>query len=102
LILAICDPIAALTGKRWPLGKYSVGKETKTLMGSGMFLASALIVYISLTASLHPHTSVLMLIWRGLIVASIAALAEAVSGKGTDNITIPGAVLLALYLTNYA
>jgi dolichol kinase len=102
LTLAICDPIAALTGKRWPMGKYSIGKETKTLMGSGMFLASALIVYISLTAALHPETSVLMLVWRGLIVAGIAAIAEAVSGKGTDNITIPGAVLLALYMTNYA
>ena len=101
LILAICDPIAALMGKRWPKGKFSIGKETKTLMGSSMFLASAFIVYIALTASLHPHTSILMLVWRGLIVASITCIAEAVSGKGTDNLTIPAAALMALYLTNY-
>ena len=102
LILAICDPIAALMGKRWPKGKFSVGKETKTLMGSSMFLISALLVYCTLTACLQPHTSILMLVWRGLIVASITCIAEAVSGKGTDNLTIPAAALMALYITNYA
>lgn len=101
LTLAICDPIAALAGKRWPLGKYTIGKDTKTLMGSGMFLLSAFIVYFVTVSMLNPQTGIQPLIFRGLIVAIIACTAEAVSGKGTDNLTIPAAVLGGLYFTNY-
>jgi phytol kinase len=101
LTLAICDPIAALAGKRWPLGKYTIGKDTKTLMGSGMFLLSAVAVYAVTVSILNPQTELQSSIFRGLIVATIACLAEAVSGKGTDNLTIPAAVLGGLYLTSY-
>lgn len=101
LTLAICDPIAALAGKRWPLGKYTIGKDTKTLMGSGMFLLSAVAVYAVTVSMLDPQTELQSIIFRGFIVATIACLAEAVSGKGTDNLTIPAAVLGGLYLTSY-
>ncbi len=101
LTLAICDPIAALTGKRWPLGKYTIGKDTKTLMGSGMFLLSAFIVYVVAVSLLNPQTGLYPIVFRGLIVAVFACVAEAVSGKGTDNLTIPAAVLGGLYCTNY-
>jgi dolichol kinase len=99
LILAICDPVAALMGKRWPKGKYAIGKETKTLMGSGMFLFSALIVYGTLMLCLFPGTPLVLLIAKGLVVATISCVAEALSGKGTDNLTIPVAVLLGLFIT---
>lgn len=101
LTLAICDPIAALAGKRWPLGKYTIGKDTKTLMGSGMFLLSAVAVYAVTVSMLDSQTELQSIIFRGFIVATIACLAEAVSGKGTDNLTIPAAVLGGLYLTSY-
>ena len=48
LIMAISDPLAALTGKSWPIGQYRVGKETKTLTGSLFFMLSAWIVSSSL------------------------------------------------------
>ena len=31
LVLAISDPLAALFGKRWPKGEFTVGKDSKTL-----------------------------------------------------------------------
>ncbi|MES2555017.1 MAG: phosphatidate cytidylyltransferase [Bacteroidota bacterium] len=101
LTLAICDPIAALAGKRWPLGKYTIGKDTKTIMGSSMFLLSAFAVYFVTVSILNPQMGLSPMIFRGLIVAIIACAAEAVSGKGTDNLTIPAAVLGGLYFTNY-
>lgn len=101
LILAICDPVAALMGKRWPKGKYAIGKETKTLMGSGMFLLSALIVYGTLDLCLFPGTPVALLIAKGFVIAVISCVAEALSGKGTDNLTIPAAVLLGLFITPF-
>lgn len=101
LTLAVCDPVAALTGKRWPWGKYSIGKETKTMMGSGMFLASAVILFVALNLSFHPQTAVFLMIWRAIIVASFACIAEAISGKGTDNLSIPAASAMALVIVNH-
>jgi len=88
LLLAICDPIAALFGKRWPLGKYRIGSDNKTMMGSSAFLISALIVLIGLAVIFNEELS-FKLIYELLLTALIAAIAEALSGKGTDNLTIP-------------
>lgn len=94
LILAICDPIAALTGKKWPKGKYIVGKDTKTLIGSGMFFLSAALLCHLLFILLHLNVSVTTVFF----IASASCLTEALSKNGYDNLTIPIAVLLVLYL----
>lgn len=99
LILAICDPIAALMGKRFPIGRYTIGSDTKTLMGSGMFLLSAVIVYCALVVFLSPGMTVGQWFWSALLVSVFSCVAEAFSGKGTDNLTIPAAVALALLIT---
>lgn len=93
LILAVCDPIAALCGKRWPYGKYTIGKSSKTLMGSGMFFLSAFIVIIVLSVMEHNMTRIVL---RGIIIALFSTVAEAVSGRGYDNITIPVSVMASL------
>ncbi|MFY9309035.1 MAG: phosphatidate cytidylyltransferase [Bacteroidia bacterium] len=93
LILAICDPVAALAGKKWPLGKYKIGNSSKTLMGSGMFFLSAFIVIVVLSLMEHNMTRIVM---RGLIIALFSTVSEAVSGRGYDNITIPVSVLASL------
>lgn len=93
LILAVCDPIAALAGKKWPLGKYNIRNSSKTLMGSGMFFLSAFIVIVVLSLMEHTMTRIVM---RGLIIALFSTVSEAVSGRGYDNITIPVSVLSSL------
>lgn len=93
LILAICDPIAALCGKRWPYGKYTIGKSTKTLVGSATFFLSAFLVIMGLSIMEHNMTRIVL---RCLIIALFSTGAEAVSGRGYDNITIPVSVMASL------
>ncbi len=96
LILAICDPVAALTGKRWPIGKYKIGRGNKTMMGSGMFFLSAFILsFIGYGATLGGGSIFVAALCSVIIGASTSA-AEAVSGKGLDNITVPAVTILAI------
>jgi phytol kinase len=96
VILAICDPLAALTGKRWPIGKYKAGKDNKTLMGSGMFLISAMLVCFSLFFLLHIPVSSFRLVTISFFIALVSCITEAISRNGYDNLTIPVSVLLML------
>lgn len=95
LTLAICDPIAALTGKRWPLGKYTLLKENKTLLGSSMFLLSSCLLSIFLLNAFTALSFPLILAYA-LFIALVSCIAEAITGKGYDNISIPLAVLTVL------
>jgi phytol kinase len=92
LTLAICDPLAALVGKRWPKGKYSTAKESKTLMGSAAFFMSALAVSILLMYILQDSTQFKFL--EALLIAFTATCTEAVSKNGYDNINVPCIVLI--------
>lgn len=105
LILAICDPIAALTGKKWPMGKYKVGKDNKTMMGSTMFFISAFIlctiVFIALSKINRGENIIPKIILHASIIAFISSISEALSRRGYDNITIPSAVLISLFITEH-
>jgi phytol kinase len=92
LTLAICDPVAALVGKRWPKGKYSTTKESKTFMGSAAFFISALAVSILLMYVLQDSTRYKVL--AALLIAFTATCTEAVSKNGYDNISVPCTVLI--------
>jgi phytol kinase len=95
LILAICDPIAAISGKKFPYGKYRIGSAKKTLVGSTMFFLSACLVYFCIALFLRLNIDNPLII-KGLCIAVATTIAEAVSGKGYDNITVPLAALLVL------
>lgn len=97
LVLAIADPMAALFGKRWPKGAFTIGKDTKTLMGCSAFFGSALLILVGLSGLFNLEISFAS-VYRLILVALGATLAEAVSGKGSDNLTIPLAVVLLLNL----
>lgn len=97
LILAISDPMAALFGKKYPIGRYKIIKDEKTLMGSSVFFLSAsLITGILLFTMLGLTGST----WLGLtlIIALGTTLSEAISQNGYDNLAIPvvGMVLLVM------
>lgn len=103
LILAVSDPLAALFGRKWPMFRYRIGSDTKTLTGSAAFVLSAallilLLPLISDAFNTHP-VSVSQLLFT---VPVIAALAEALSPRGYDNLTIPASVLACMtILENY-
>lgn len=98
LILAICDPVAALCGKRWPLGKYKIGKDYKTMMGSCMFFLSAFVLIIFLSYFNNDGIETTTLIYKSAFIAFISTVSEAFSRKGYDNLTIPASVLIALLI----
>lgn len=98
LILAICDPIATLFGKRWPRGRYRVGLEYKTWMGTSAFFISAMIVSYALFMIFYPGLPVNDLILYSLIISTVTAIAEACSGKGFDNVSIPAAALVGMII----
>lgn len=100
LILAICDPVAALCGKRWPYGKYRVRQETKTLLGSSLFMISAFsisfVLFILLNNTQH---AILQTIIASALIAMTTTVTEAICTKGTDNLFIPFTALFSLYFT---
>jgi phytol kinase len=98
LILAFCDPVAALSGKNFPYGKYTIRTAQKTVLGSAMFFLSACLVYFCIIHFLHLNINKALII-NVLIVSIFCTIAEAVTGNGYDNLTIPLAALCGLTLT---
>lgn len=96
LILAICDPLAALVGKRFPFGKYRVWGCGKSVAGSLVFLVSAWLVTVATVLAFDNVPSGMQLI---LLVPFIATVAEALGVKGMDNFTIPASVVSTVCLT---
>lgn len=98
LLLAICDPIAAWVGKKWPRGVFQVAGGSKTWSGTiGFFISSSLVLFFIFT-QLLPHLSLQeKLIWS-VSIACPSALAEAFVGKGYDNISIPLVSTLFLWV----
>ncbi|WP_114784879.1 phosphatidate cytidylyltransferase [Botryobacter ruber] len=96
LTLAICDPIAASTGKKWAVGRYKVGRSSKTMMGSGMFFLSAFVLVSFLSIVLTEGAATNEVLLRAGIIAFIAAVSEGFSRNGYDNLTIPASVLLCM------
>ncbi len=92
LILAISDPIAALVGKKWPQFPYSTFGHTKTGSGSlGFFLSAFLIGLLGLWCS--GQTILVTMVLISSTLAFVSTIAEALSHKGYDNLTIPFSVL---------
>jgi len=97
LILAFCDPAAALVGQNFPFIPIKLGKETKTVSGFMAFIVlSIAICFIWYGQFMHEDvSSKSVLIFTIAIVTSIV---EFLSKKGIDNVSIPAIVLSILFL----
>lgn len=85
LIMGYGDGMAAIIGKSVKSYKYKIGTTTKSLAGSATmlfitFVISAILLYV---------TNVDLWMLKAIIVALVLTIVEAVSVKGTDNITVP-------------
>jgi phytol kinase len=97
LILAICDPLAALCGRKWAYGKFKAGSGIKTLMGSSVFFISALLVtFAQFFWSDRTLDSYLLI--EIATLAMVTTLVEAISRNGFDNLSIPLSALGVLIL----
>lgn len=87
-ILTVADAAGALAGTRWGRRPYGCGGGFKTVEGSIAFLATAFLcgflpLFLSGRADLG-HS-----VWIGLILATLAMMAEGISDRGFDNLVVP-------------
>lgn len=101
LILAVCDPMAAVLGMniekfngRIKLFGY---KFNKTWLGSGAFLATSFVISI-IALYFNRELFDLKTFWLAFAIALVSTLAELISWRGSDNLTIPLSVVLILVL----
>ncbi|MBI1305164.1 MAG: phosphatidate cytidylyltransferase [Bacteroidetes bacterium] len=100
IILAVCDPLAALVGKKFPIGKFSIGGSVKTVMGSAVFILSAFLITMFLS-SITWYDMNEITTFTALAVAVATGIAEGVTHRGYDNISVPLTAVLVLYLINH-
>ena len=101
LILAISDPMAAILGMNLKKnnGRIKIFGSilNKTWLGSGTFLVTSFVISI-LALYFHREIFDLKTFWLALVVAVTSTLAELISWRGSDNLTIPLSVVLILVL----
>ena len=84
-IMCLGDGFASIIGKAVKSFEYKIGKTKKTLAGSlTMFIITFIIVAIYFIYRADPYWII-----KSLLLATISTVVEAVSIKGTDNITVP-------------
>lgn len=94
LIMGYGDGLAAVIGKKVKSYEYKVGETKKTLAGSlTMFIITFIIVAI-----FSRVTNVNLWLIKSITTAIILTVIEAVSIKGTDNITIPISACALLFI----
>lgn len=98
LLLAICDPIAALVGSKKPIVRFAMGDAFKSIGGAMGFFASALIL-TSLAFYLSSMPFIFSTIAAILIISFSTMLAEFISRNGLDNLLIPIVGSLSTYIS---
>ncbi len=88
LVLAFADPGAALVGKKWPIGEYSILGNLKTRAGTTAFIVIAFLICMGAFYLIEGKISFFSLI-VSFFIAIVAAIGESMSIRGYDNLTIP-------------
>jgi phosphatidate cytidylyltransferase len=94
LVLAVSDTLAALVGMRWPVGRFTIMKQEKTLMGSGAFFISTLV--ITLSAAWFDSSRLMStgtIVVGALLIAFTTTVLEALTVRGLDNLVVPFSAL---------
>jgi phytol kinase len=96
LVMALSDAFASLAGGRWGHRGYSVGRAHKTLLGSGVFFLTTLVLTVGALAVSDRVSPASLGLGLGAAVL-LTALEGALAG-GVDNVVLPvaGAALLVL------
>lgn len=101
LILAFCDPIAALAGGWWKRRHPETGPG-KTFAGSFSFFGLAAIICIASAALFTRHLLPTgFFVATGITTAYATTLLERFSDKGWDNFTVPVGAMLCIWATDY-
>ena len=93
LIMGYGDGLAAIIGRSVKSMPYKIGKTKKTLAGSATMLFISFVITAIFLCSVNAELWML----KSILVALRVTILEAVSIKGTDNITVP--IFACLLLT---
>lgn len=96
LILTFADAIAALAGRRFPLGRLGGPAQGKTALGCVAFVVTAF-ACCSITLAWLSNLQLTEIMGISLLVAMLSGITEAVSRGGSDNLTVPVAAWLTLH-----
>lgn len=101
LILAICDPMAAILGiniKKYN-GRIKIGKRKidKTWLGTTAFFVTSMIITM-IALYFHREIFDFKTIWLSLLVAFAGTTGELISWRGSDNLSIPLTVIVVLMI----
>ncbi len=101
LILAVCDPMAAILGMNTKKNNGKIKlfgiKTEKTIIGTAAFFITSFIISI-IALYFHRAAFDLKTFWLGLAVAGTGTLTELTGWRGSDNLSIPLSVALVLIL----
>jgi len=103
LLLAFADPLAAWVGHRYGRRSFILWHDLKTIQGTtAMFLGSGTLAFVGLMVLIPlnggPSLPWIQLLAAVLLLAALATVAEAQSSRGSDNVTVPLATALFVYL----
>lgn len=93
-VMGYGDGFAAVAGKGIKSKEFNIFGSTKSVAGS----LTMLIISIIIISGALAYFSVNYWFIKSIVLAIIATVLEAVSPKGTDNLTVPFAVTLLTYL----
>lgn len=95
--LSLADAAAAMVGQKWGRhNSYKVFGQTKSWAGSSAFFITAALVNISLALP-TVTLSLSRVVWAVLLTPLLLTVTENLSGRGSDNLTLP---LVAVILLN--
>lgn len=97
LHLALADSLAALAGQKFgKKNSYKIFAQTKSISGSLVFWLVSLVL-VSVFITLKPENGLMAITWPYVLFVPIAAtMLEAFAPAGTDNLTVPIFVAVAL------
>ena len=88
LILTVSDAAAAIVGRALPVGRFAIFGNSKSLSGSAAFMVTAFT--ISATTLLIGTTfSLAQVVLVSMTVSATTTIAEVVSVRGLDNLSVP-------------
>lgn len=94
IVMGYGDGLAAVIGKSVKSKEYKIGSNTKSVAGSITMFAVTLMV----TTGFFYYIAVPHWILKSIVISSLMTMVEAVSIKGTDNLTVPLMTSLLVYL----
>ena len=93
-LLTISDSVAEWSGKRWGIYSLKLMNNQKTLAGCICFAVSSILIVMAWGIAFQLPTSQIVLM--SITTCIISTIAELVSTKGLDNLTVPLSSLLWL------